>query len=172
MSVTVTDLHNAIIQAFKAQFTDRVETIATYRATSTDPINTPALLLEMEDASEGPDAGDERTPLRCRFTAHCMLSFQTPNVEIEVREFAAEVFRLIRHNLWGLSGSVKRPEQIEMGPGQFKPGKAGYESCYVTWEQVIYLGDTVWTNEGTVPTEVYVAYEPNTGEGGDYEAVE
>lgn len=137
--MTLRDLHDAIIQALSTQFSSRVEYVGLYRPAPTDPINTPAILLEMEGASDTAGPGDGRIPLRCRFTVHCLLSFRTTDVEIEIRDFAAEVYRLVRKNIWGLGRDVKIPEQIEMGPGQFQPGKGGYESWYVTWDQTCFF---------------------------------
>lgn len=160
MSTSLTDLHNAMVAAFAAQFDGRVQTIDLYRVAETAPIKTPAILLEMEEASIGDDAGDERTPLRCRFVAHCLLSFQTQNAEVEVREFAAEALRLVRNNRWDLPADVLHPENIEMLPGEIKPGKAGYEHWYVSWDQQVYLGDSVWAFDGETPTEIWVGWAP------------
>lgn len=171
MSVSLTGLHNAIKDSLATHFAGRVETVEVYRAGLTDPINTPAVLLEMEDGSDDVDLGDDRTPLRCRFTAHCILSFQTQNVEMEVREFAVEALSLVRRNRWGLGDDIDLPEQVEIGPGQFKPGKDGFESWYVSWEQVVYLGESVWDSTGVTPTEIYVGIAPNTGPDGDYQQV-
>lgn len=136
---TITEVHDRIIDAYQTAFANRMDTIAIYRPDNADPIDTPALLLEMEEALDERDPGDGRLPLRCRFTTHCMLSITTPNVEVEVRELAHEVFRLVRKNLWGIGPrEIKVPENLELGQGLFKPGKAGYESWYVTWEQIIY----------------------------------
>ncbi|HSH30606.1 MAG TPA: hypothetical protein VK971_11910 [Thiohalobacter sp.] len=137
--MTLTQIHDAILQAMTAQFSGEVENIGHYRPAQTDPVNTPALLLEMEEAQDQASPGNARIPLRCRFTLHCLLSFQTPDVEVQVREFAAAVFRLVRNNTWGFSPQeIKVPEGLELGPGQILPEKDGYEGWFVTWEQVIF----------------------------------
>lgn len=132
-------LHDGILAALNAQFSGRVETIETYRPTEIGSINTPALLLEMEEAFKPPKIGNAKKPLQCRMTIHCLLSFQTENVFVAVREFASEVYQLVDTNTWGLGEDARMPEQIELGPGMYKPGQSGFESWYVTWEQVIFF---------------------------------
>lgn len=169
MSVTLNDLHNAIVATTQAAFGSVVETVAAYSPLQADPINTPAVLIEMDSADEGEDCGDGRVPLKCQFLAHCILSTKTPNVQVEVRAFAAQMFQVVRHNNWGLTGNVTRPASLSMLPGEFRPGNHGYESWIVAWEQTLYLGDSVWTG-GVRPETVYLGITPNIGAGheGDY----
>ncbi len=148
-------VHAAQIRAFKDRFSSRLDTIQAYRPDQQDEtVDTPALLLEMERGEEGLDLGDGRVALRCSFTAHCLLSTQTPDVEIEVRDFAVQVFRFVKENRWGLEGSIDDPVSLSMGPGGFKPGAHGYESWYVNWEQTVYLGESPWEADGIVPATV------------------
>ncbi|MBA1446579.1 MAG: hypothetical protein M3H12_08870 [Chromatiales bacterium] len=157
-------VHAAQIRALKERFKTRLDTIQVYRTDQQDQeIDTPALLLEMELGNEGDDLADERDALHCSFTAHCLLSTQTPDVEIEVRDFALQVFRFVKENRWGLEGSIDDPVSLSMGPGQFKPGAHGYESWYVNWEQTIYLGDSPWDTEGIVPATVMLGIAPDNG---------
>lgn len=166
-------IHDAQVRFFKSRLESRVETIDAYRSDAHDKeINTPALLIELELIDEGRDAGDGRDALRCSFTAHCILSNLTPNVEIEVRNFAATVFRLIKGNRFGLGELADDPEGITAGPGEFKPGAEGYESWYVNWEQNVYLGDSMWEG-GIMPHIVKLGWSPDVGTGhaDDYEQV-
>nr|VFK12777.1 MAG: hypothetical protein BECKLFY1418C_GA0070996_100182 [Candidatus Kentron sp. LFY] len=169
MSATPKDLHNAILDAFKAKFGERIKTYGAYRPFETAPIKTPAILLNLEDAGLGEDIGDKRTPMLWQVTLHCILSFQTPDVEVAIRDFASQVFRMVPYNKWGLGSDVSFPSQQDLhaGPGEFKEGKHGFESWYVTWPQTLYLGESLWDEEEFVIADVYVGSDPElqTGDG-------
>lgn len=131
-------LHDAIVEAVRARL-PQLDTVAEYTATvQGGSVNTPAALLDLEGFDEGTDIGDGETAISCRFALHCMLSNETPRVEVECRQFAAEVVRLVRRNTWGLA-YVDAPTAISAGAAEFRPGAKGYESWSVTWEQVVYL---------------------------------
>ncbi|MCY1311986.1 hypothetical protein D9M70_623640 [compost metagenome] len=76
-------------------------------------------------------------------------------MEVECRQFAAEVLRLIRRNDWGLR-FVDNPVSLSAQPAEFRPGAKGYESWCVTWEQVVYLEEepSVPDGGGIHPFEV------------------
>jgi hypothetical protein len=154
---TLKEYHDAILAAVREEFGDVLRTVDGYAPERVEDVKTPALLLDLESWSPGEDTGDGKTALRCTVTAHCILSFQTEGVHLEVREFGARVHQLVRGNRWGLGGDVEPPgEAIDGAPGFFKPGKDGYDSWCVTWEQVIYLGQSAWAGTATPITNVSV----------------
>jgi hypothetical protein len=69
------------------------------------------------------------------------------------------VQQLVRFNRWGLGADVTVPEQLRGAPGAFRPGKDGYESWCITWEQTLYLGASVWAADGVPPTDVFVGLQ-------------
>lgn len=161
MTTTVKAFHQAVMAAIAGHFTGKVQVLAYPMETS--QIQTPAVLLEMESAEEGQDPGDGRIALRCRMAAHCVLGFQTEQIGLEVRSFAAQLFTLITDYKFGLGVNISWPEGLELHPGEFKPGKAGFESWCVTWEQTLYLGDSAWDDSGIVPQTVYLGIAPEIG---------
>ena len=146
--------HQAILDHFKDHFAQQVLTVEAY-APDAQTWSTPALLLEMEHAQAGQDAGDGRHPLQCRMTLHCVLSLRTANVQMEIRLFATDVWTQVRHNTWRCH-NVRMPVDIAMGPGQFQPGQEGYESWYVTWEQTIDLGEALWQTDEVYQGKVFL----------------
>nr|VFJ67599.1 MAG: hypothetical protein BECKFW1821B_GA0114236_11329 [Candidatus Kentron sp. FW] len=50
-----------------------------------------------------------------------------------------------------------------IGPGEFKLGQEGYDSWYATWEQTVYLGESVWNLEGVIPEKIYLGRSPEIG---------
>ena len=151
---TLSDMHDAITSALQTAL-PVLETVRAYGVG--DSMNTPAALLELETVEEGEDDGSGRIPLRCTWTIHCILSHRTPKVEREVRDFATQVFGIVRRNRWGLP--TEYPEVLQCGPGEFQPGQEGYESWYVTWEQPFFAGEDVWTGDGIQPDTVYSVHE-------------
>lgn len=173
--ITLRALHDGILAAFAARYTGRVPTIAAYDpfaapadgaeqpGSTPRPLVTPALLLELTAIDPGPEDGTDRQPLRLSFTAHCVLSFLTPDQQIELREFAADALSCVRHNRWGHPRAVRAPQALSAQPGEFRPGLAGYDSWAVTWEQDAYLGPNIWAG-GIAPTQVWFGIAPLIGE--------
>ena len=172
MTTTVSSFHAAVKAAISARFGVNVNTVEWYEQgekTNGQPklIKTPAIILEMESADEGDDAGDDRDPLNCHISAYCILGQQTTDLQIQVRNFSAQLFALVRKNKWSLGRAASFPASITLGPGKFDPEKNGYESWFVSWEQTIYLGDDIWAPSGIVPTTVYLGESPLIGTGNE-----
>ncbi|SFD67979.1 hypothetical protein SAMN05660831_02093 [Thiohalospira halophila DSM 15071] len=159
---TLAEQHDAILKTLR----DGLPQLATVEAYSPgDAIDTPAALLELEVIEEDPgeNDGSDRVPLRCTWTVHCVLSTRTPNVQREIRAMAAQILGMIRRQRWG-GLPVRPPEQIQGGPGEISQGPHGYESWYLTWEQVLYLGDDVWLGDPPEIDTVYIS-----AQGDEYE---
>lgn len=171
-ALTVSGFHAAIKAAIATHFGVNVNTVEWYEPGEEangqpKPIKTPAIILEMESADEGDDVGDDRTPLSCHITAYCILGRSTPDLQIQVRTFAAQLLALARKNKWGLAKNASFPGSFTLGDGKFDPEKNGYESWFVTWDQTFYLGDSVWAPSGIVPSTVYLGQSPLIGTGNE-----
>lgn len=166
MSAAVTSwatIQEAILGTLRAAFLDRVETYAPYSLAETRPINTPALLLDLDGFDDGDDLGDGRTEILADWTIYGILSTATPDYELQVREMIREVKALVTHNLWGLPGAVGFPDEVIARPAQFRGGEDGYASWCVMWRQKAILGPPTWPAEGIIPKEVWLGFPPNTG---------
>lgn len=166
---TLAEFHTAIKTVIAANFGANVNTVIWYQQGEEAngqplPVRTPAIILEIEAAEEGDDIGDERAPLLCHITAYCILGQQTTDLQIQVRTFAAQLFASVRKNKWGLGKAVSFPGGITLGPGKFDPEKTGYDSWFVSWDQTLYIGASVWYSSGILPTEVWVSWSPEIGE--------
>lgn len=172
---TLRALQAAILAAFAARYAGRVQTVAAYDPFAQDEdgadqpdqtrraLVTPALLLELSAIDPGPEDGTDREPFRLTFTAHCVLSFLTRDLQTELPEFAADVLACVRNNRWDLPRAVRVPESPSAQPGEFRPGLAGYDSWVVTWEQTAYLGPNAWAG-GLAASEVWLGIAPLIGE--------
>jgi len=156
------DYHKAIEDALIEKFSGLVETVASYEPAQINPINTPAILLEMDDCTLG-GTSDDRDELMASMIAHCIVGHKTPNIDLAVRDFAIQVSQFLRHNVFKIKG-IGQPENIQLGKGEFKPGKHGYESWYVSWDQAVYLTESVFSSDGFVPEQIFIGRHPDVGD--------
>ncbi|SKA72246.1 hypothetical protein SAMN02745130_01012 [Thiothrix eikelboomii] len=151
LDVSSLELYQQILlDGLRAHFGDSLETVQAYLNEQTADldagliINTPALILEIERlGSVSDERGDGRDALRCGVLVHCILGSQTPHLQIELRNFSAEVMRwLSNSSKLHACGQVEPIEELDALPGRWKQGQAGYDSFVVTFCQVVYLGDS------------------------------
>ena len=167
------DYHDSLVKLIADHFGDSLDTVQAYfsETQSNDPesglvINTPAALVEVERFGEDvdEDQADGTDPIRCHVAIHCVLGSQTENLQHEIRNFAAEVIRLIRKKRPGGCDRSEKPEELEAMPGRFKAGTAGYDSFVVVFSQVIHLGEVAWKPE-VIPQQIYFGRAPLIGAG-------
>lgn len=172
--VDLTVLHERIVAVIRERFGARLTTVGMYNPVDPDSesIKTPAVLLELAEMRPGGRATGGRTPMELVWTAHCVLSAQTENVQLEVRNFAAQLVRLIDGARWGLD-FVERAADLEAFPGLFTPGEKGFESWLVSWKQTAHLGEA-WELPVDGPAlEVFLGESPHIGQDheGNYRQV-
>lgn len=160
---TITEVHEAIKAKLRETFPK--VTVDDYNPEPELSVLAPALLLELEEFPMGADVGDDRYPAACRFSVHCVLGWEVKSLALELWEFSAAVAQLIRKSgVWVKGGVLTKPEGLEVYPGSFrKDTQQGYDSRVVTWNQTLYLGESMWNADGITPQEIYLAYAP----GGD-----
>lgn len=163
MATSLTFFHEAIIAQLKTAFAHKVSTIRVH-SPLIKTLNAPALLLALESMKYGEQRGDERTAIECDFALCGILASQglpPEQVAIAVANFGAEIMALLHLNRWGLGEDVNNPEQISGQPAEFKPGKGGYESWAVTWQQTVYVG-AISEAKSFLPSRVWVGMNTNT----------
>lgn len=129
-----------------------LRTVASFRVGET--LETPAILIDIESLRLGQLTGEGRTPIVLSVSLHCVLGHTTPDLELEVRNFAAQVINLIRDQYFGIGDDVRTPENLSAQLGEFKPGKSGFETMVVTYEQVLYMGAPAFDLTGPISTEL------------------
>lgn len=160
-NVDLIDVHEAMVQSIKNKM-PMLKTVQSYEPFTRDTIETPSVLIEAVEMKPGKRTGDERLSVTVEFLAHCCLSIRTDRVELEIRNFAAKLMRVIEGNRWGLAEAVERPTRLSAMPGMFKPDDKGFESWVVSWEQTIHLGN-VWQDTEFMPQEVFIGLSPEIG---------
>ena len=162
----LSSFHQAIIDHLKSGLDQNVTVDIYDNAFEGNSIPTPAALIQIAEMGEGQDIGDDRCPLMVGVSVHCVLSTETPDVQLQIRNFAAQVIRLVRRQLFGLAGAVSRPIDLDAMPGAVKEGSdevPGFESWVVEFNQTLYLGESVWKPEGVTPSRVYIGISPEIG---------
>jgi hypothetical protein len=164
-TVTTLDaVHAGIVSAIRAQF-PTLKTVEAYRLDRKN-LPVPACLIEMTEMDAAPeiDPGTEQLAITARFEARFVIGFRQGgnNPKLEVRKLAASFAAFARLKRWGCP--IGPAEVIGAYQDDFDPELDQFECWRVEWQQVIHLGDTVWKDEGEVPTPFF-SYTPMIGEG-------
>jgi hypothetical protein len=161
--ITLDALHAAIETAIKAAFPD-LQTVEFYRDDRGDHIPVPACLLELTEFENTPtdDAGTGQIAMNARFEARFILGFKTPKVKLEARKLAAAFAAWLKLRRWP---GVPTDEAQVIGayPDDFAPELDKYEVWRVEWQQLVFLGESAWKNDGVPVTTVFIGFAPNTG---------
>ena len=163
-TVTTLDaVHNGIVSAIQAKFPS-LATVEAYR-TNRKSLPVPACLIELTEMDGAPDddPGTEQLAVTARFEATLVIGFRqgANNPKREIRKLAAALAAFIRLKRWGCP--IGPAEVIGAYPDDFDPELDQYECWRVEWQQLIHLGDTVWTDEGETPTQVLASFSPDIG---------
>ncbi len=168
--ITLQSFHQAILDKMSAKY-PVCRTVDAYwpydrpEAGEGWKVKTPALLLDIESLGMGDDCGDGRLGIDCDIALHCLLSVQTPNVDVEIRAFAAAVMQAVYYNRWGLAADLTTPDNLAAMPSEIVKPKGGFEAWSVIWSQTLYPGEGIWDGEGVIPTEIWLGFAPEIGEG-------
>jgi hypothetical protein len=167
-TVTTLDaVHEGIVSAIAAQFPD-LATVEAYRLDRKN-LPVPACLVELTemDALPDDDPGTEQQAVNARFEARLVIGFRqgNSNPKLQIRKLAAAVAAFVRAKRWGCP--IGAAEVLGAYPDDFDPELDQYECWRVEWQQLIYLGDTVWNDEGVTPSRVFAGVSPDIGAGNE-----
>jgi len=154
----LTNLHNAIVAHLLANVAG-VQSCEGYPELDGDAgIKIPGILIETDSTIEpGINDGTERLCLTTRWRAYCLYDPNSPNADLEVRNFAITVALTIF--LASRFGQPVQPAKITfIGEDGFKPELDSYLVWVVEWEHGICVGDSVWDGAGVLPTELNVSF--------------
>lgn len=169
---TMAAIHDAILQSVANHWKNQpnqLDTVAEYDPFARKPANSPAVLFSIENmALEKPDStGRTGITLDCNLT--CILSIRTERVQVEIRQFAAELVRVVEQmgmiSHWGLGNACGVPGNVSCQPALYSPEKSGFESWAVTWSQIFYIGGPSMEPQPLPAAEKLFASEtPDIGE--------
>jgi hypothetical protein len=158
-----TQLQAIITATIKAQYPSLLA--VEFDREDRDDLEIPACLLDMPEFEGSPeiDPGTGQLAVTARFEAEFILGFRTPSAKLAAREMAAAFAAFIHTGRWP-GGRTGPAEHIHAYKSDFNPALDQYEVWCVEWRQVIHLGTSVWTNDGTIPSIVY-SWVPDIGFG-------
>lgn len=165
---TMEAIHGAILRAVTDHWKDQpnqLDTVAEYDPFERKPVNSPGVLFSIENmALEGRD-GTGRTGIILDCNLTCILSTRTPRVQVEIRQFAAELVRVVEQvglSHWGLGNACGTPGNVNCQPALYSPEKSGFESWAVTWSQTFYIGGPT-VEPAPLPERLYASKAPDIG---------
>ncbi len=160
--ISLDALHEAIVRAIQRKFPALV-TVEAYRQVR-GGLPVPACLVELAEleAADDLDPGTEQLAVMARFEARLVIGFRQGglNPGLEIRKLAAALAVFVRQQRWGLP--VGAADVLGCWPDDFDPGLEQFECWRLEWQQVIHLGESVWTDEGQVPVP-YLTWAPEIG---------
>lgn len=179
-NISLDVLHDAIVADIKAQFPG-LATVEFYREDRKN-LPKPACLLSLTEfeASPDDDPGTEQLAVMANFELELVIGFNNLKAKQSIRKLAASVSAWLHNRRWNMPGYVG-PEggpgsKLPTGPcmvggaypDDFQPELDQFEVWRVEWQQIVHLGDTVWTNEGETPTTVLSGASVNGVPASDY----
>lgn len=168
-NISLDVLHAAIVADIKAKFPD-LATVEFYRE-DRKSLPMPACLLSLTEfeASPDDDPGTEQLAVMANFEAELLIGFKTLNAKQSIRLLAAQLAAWLHNRRWDnpTGETIKLPTGPCMVagayPDDFQPELDKFEVWRVEWQQLVHLGETVWTNEGVTPTDVFMSPVPDVG---------
>lgn len=163
--IDLDEVHQAIIDTIQVQFPD-LKTVTDYHE-DRKKFPLPACFIELTELTQADmDPGTDQLALLARWEARVIIGFRTQTAKRNIRKLVTSLAAFIRLQRWGKP--VGPAEIIGCFPDDFNPGLDQYEVWRVEWTQVIHFGSSIWTNDGQLPTDILVAFSPNTGQEEDY----
>lgn len=159
-------LHDAIRDGIKAAFPD-FRTVEFYRDDEDTKFPVPACLLAMTEAEPQPDsdAGTSQLPLLLRFEAHIVMGHKSPATYKEVRKASIALATwLYQKKRFPPCDPV---QVIAVEPDEFAPHSDKFMVWRVEFVMLGFFGETAWTNDGTIPTDVKYSWSPEIGFGNE-----
>lgn len=178
-NITLEVIYQAIEADIKAKFPALVTVEFDREDRKTLP--KPACLLTLAEFESSPDddPGTEQLCVLASFEAELIITFQGLNQKKNIRKLAANMAAWLHNRRWNMPGYAGAPggpgSKLPTGPcmvggaypDEFQPGLDQFEIWRVEWSQLVHLGDTVWTNDGVTPTQVFMGQSPEIGTGNE-----
>ncbi|HHW4679461.1 MAG TPA: hypothetical protein ACQGQH_08520 [Xylella sp.] len=156
-------LHTAIRDQIAAQFPD-LATVAFYLGDEDHRLPVPACLLELTDIEPAPenDAGTGQFPVLLRFQARLVLGHRDPSTCLQARLAAAALGTWLYQRRWrGVPADPCRVMAIY--PDEFSAELDQFVVWTVEWQQPVFLGNSAWNNDGSLPKDLWISFAPHTG---------
>ncbi|HDR9259626.1 TPA: hypothetical protein QDB21_005648 [Burkholderia vietnamiensis] len=130
----------------------------------------PAILLdlsEFEESSED-DRANGQLPMRGRIEARVIVGYRTTRAKTAARSAAGTLAAWLRlKRFTGANVWTEPARVIGAYRDDFAPGCDRYVVWRVEWTQVLHLGENVWQDGGTTPSNPTYSFAPDIGLGNE-----
>lgn len=183
-NVDLAKLHAAIVADIQDAFPSLV-TVEFYRE-DRKSLPKPACLLEISEFEnlEDDDPGTEQLAVMMKFEAELVIGFRTTAAKQSICILAAALAAWLRKRRWVNPDDTTKKlptgeaqvigayrDDFSVMGAQREQVLEQFEIWRVEWQQIVHLGDTMWTDEGVTPTQVFVDEHVNGQPGDGYEQV-
>ena len=154
-------LHQAILDDLRNQFPElkSVEDYPDHR----QRVSVPAALLELTEMTPVQDeqSGTEQAVMDALFELRYIVGWRGDNQGRLIRRNVAALAQHIHHNRWGQT--IQPAQLVACEPDEFSPELDQYLVWRIDFTHQIFLGESVFLDDGTLPQEVYVGVDPRIG---------
>jgi len=125
-------------------------------------VSVPAVFIEVQDVTPGEDKGTEQLPVSIRFAARCVIDSAALNAGLSALGLAIDV-ALYVHQGRRFGQKVSPAKILQIDQDNFDRELLGYLVWRVEWVHEIDLGESIWTDEGITPSQVFLGITPEIG---------
>ncbi|MBJ7309214.1 hypothetical protein ACFOLJ_31020 [Rugamonas sp. CCM 8940] len=155
---SIEQLHEAIRSGLAARLAG-VPTVLHYPP-SESALALPAVLVELAELRPGRDPGTGESALIGRFVARLIVDAAGAKAALALRELAARLALVLKHQNWGLPVGMAQWQQAVAGTGA-----AGRLEWQLEWSHEFELGAPVWPYPDSSNTQLMLGLDPETGVG-------
>ncbi|RKR02594.1 hypothetical protein C7446_2312 [Kushneria sinocarnis] len=154
-------LHEAILTCIRHRF-PALQTVDDY-PDDRQRIVAPAVLVELTELAPIPDEdpGTGQLALEAQFEARYIVGFRGLEQQREIRRNVATLAHFVHQQRWGMAIEPARVTACERD--EFSPELDQYHVWRLEWSQTLYVGESVWQDEGVPPTNIHVGVAPAIG---------
>ena len=154
----------ALFSAIRTKVAEQFSDLEVYAVASEHKLGMqiPCCTLNVDDFEKADeDLGTEQLSVVLRFEASLILGARSETAKQQAVLLALAFATFIDGQHWGLTVGGAKFESAS--PDEFSPALDKYEVWTVAWAQEVTLGESIWTNDGTLPQTVLVSTSPEIG---------
>jgi len=153
-------LHSAIIAHLKSEHPETVNVDAYPKLRR--QVSVPAVFIEVQDVTPQTDKGTEQLTVSLRFAARCISGVVGADAGLSALTLAMDT-ALFVHQGRRFGKKVSAAKILTVDQDAFEQELLGYLVWRVEWSHEIDLGESIWTDEGVTPTQVFLGITPEIG---------
>lgn len=161
MPADLDQLHDAIVTGLRAKLATVLGLTVEDYPDLQRRVSIPAVLIELSEFEPHDDAGTGELDVWGHFEARCVIDPNDQGAQRTVRALAMQVANAVNREQWGLP--VSPADVLDIAEDGFKPDLDGYLVWRVEWRHKFAVGESVWTEAGIQPREIWLGIAPLIG---------